>query len=108
MAKTDKKLEPQTDLFPEDPVIGALAVTEFKASGAEVQAKLVAVTNVNDVARLDAACWRRAVAEWLVALHQGDLDMALIDVKKAYVQWANLNGESHRETLPGGDVVPMR
>lgn len=103
MAKKDK--EAQADLFPVEPVIGALAVTEFKASGAEVTAKLVGVTNINDVARLDAPCWQRAVADWLVALHLGDLDAAIVDVKKAYVQWVNLNSEHHRETPDGGELV---
>lgn len=98
MAKPKKSDEQQADLFPVEPVIGALAVTEFRTSGAEVKAILSGVTNVNDVARLDTACWQKAVADWLVALHLGDLDMALNDVKRAYVSWVNLNGETHRET----------
>lgn len=98
MAKSERKREEQVDLFPEEPVIGGLAISEFKTSGAEVKAVLIGVTNVNDVARLDTRCWRMAVADWLVALHLGDVDAALIDVKKAYVSFVNLNGETHRQT----------
>lgn len=106
MAKPRKIEEDQLDLFPQEPVIGGLAITEFKTSGAEVKANLVGVTNVNDVARIDTKCWQKAVADWLISLHQGDIDEALVDVKKAYVNWVNLNGEPHRET-PSGEVVSL-
>lgn len=105
MAK--KNREEQIDLFPEEPIIGGLAIVKFETSGAEVKANLVGVTNVNDVARIDNQCWQKAVADWLITLHLGDIDAALVDVKKAYVQFVNMHGEPHRET-PGGDVVQMR
>jgi hypothetical protein len=102
MAKPMKKTEEQNDLFPEEPVVGALAITDFKVNGAEVKATLVGVTNVNDVARLNTVCWQQAVAQWLITLHQGDIDQAMVDVKKAYVHFVNLNGEPHRPTPDSG------
>ena len=95
-SKLIMKSEEQGDLFPEEPVVRALAITDFKMNGAEIQAKLVGVTNINDAARLDAVCWQHAVAEWLIALHKGDIDQATIDVKKAYVHYVNINEKLNR------------
>lgn len=104
MAK--KPNEDQLDLFPEDIVVGGLAITEFKISGSEVVAKVLGVTNAHDVAKINKETWQQAIAHWLVALHNGDIDMAMIDVKKAYVQWINEHGEPHRET-PSADIYQI-
>jgi|GEM_PF-5850738 hypothetical protein len=98
MARANEKNELQADMFPVDPIIGGLAITDFKLSGAEIKAALVGVTNVNDVARIDNACWQKAVSDWLIALHLGDLDTAMVNLKRSYVSFVSLNGEPHRET----------
>ena len=89
------------DLFPVTPEIKGLGVATFKmTSHGSLEATLKGVVNVNDVAQLTHQSWQKEVAYWLVNLCANDLDMAIIQVKKAYVDIQNENGEPHRETLP--------
>lgn len=80
--KTDTE---QLDLFFEEPEIGGLGIVEFKIINGEVKATIKAATNTPDIARIDNECWKRAVAEWLVVLCEGDRDEAyrLMAVAKA-------------------------
>ncbi len=88
-----------TDLFPVIPEIKGLGVATFKmASHGSLEATLKGAVNVNDVAQLTRQSWQKAVAYWLVNLCANDVDIAMMQVKKAYVDIQNENGESHRET----------
>lgn len=101
MAKEQK----QDDLFPVDPMITGLGITSFKLKGGNVQGILDGVTNTFDIALLDAPCWKKAIASWLVELHNGDVDEAMVSLKKAYIDWANNHGEPVRETPASGSNV---
>jgi hypothetical protein len=57
------------------------------------------VTNTNDIALLDKNCWQKAVSAWALSLHDGDIDEAIISIKKAYVDYINATGEPHRPTV---------
>lgn len=93
-----KKTEVQLDMFPVIPEITALGITKFELGGAAVKATVEGVTNTNDIALLDNPCWQKAVAEWLLNLHGGDVDLAMVSVKKAYVDYINKQDEAHRPT----------
>lgn len=93
--KTEHK---QIDLLPVIPTIENLGVTKFQVSGAGVQATVEGVTNTNDIALLDNPCWQKAVGAWLLTLCGNDVDMAMVQVKKAYVDYINKAGEAHRPT----------
>jgi hypothetical protein len=97
MAKEIK--EQQIDLFYEPPKVAGLGITKFEISGAGVKATVEGVTNTNDIALLDNPCWQKAVAAWALSLHGGDVDEAIISMKKAYVDHINSTGESHRPTV---------
>lgn len=100
MAKVSEKIDLQTDLFPEKPKIHGLAITDFKTSGAEIKATVVGVTNVNDVAKLDKECWKSAIASWMLALHDGDVDKTWLTVNQAYQDYINHYPESiHQATV---------
>jgi len=68
MAKAKKDEEKQIDLFPVTPEIRGLGICGFKLKDGIVEATLVGSTMVGDVALLNDHTWRKAVAEWLVAL----------------------------------------
>jgi len=87
------------DLFPVIPEIKGLGVSSFKmASHGSLEATLKGAVNVNDIAQLTLPTWQKAVAYWLVNLCANDLDIAMTQIKKAYVDIINENGEPHRET----------
>ncbi len=98
-----KKTETQLELFPIIPEITTLGITKFEVGGAAVKATLEGVTNTNDIALLDNPCWQKAVAEWLITLHGGDVDLAMVSVKKAYIEYINKSAEGHRPTP--GEVI---
>lgn len=104
MAKASEKTEPQTDLFPEKPIIHGLAITDFKTSGANIKATVVGVTNVNDVAKLDKQCWKSAIASWVLALHEGDLDKTWLTMNLAYQDFIN----SYPQSIHEADVVEFK
>lgn len=82
-----KQNEPeQMDLFPVTPEINGLGITKFETKGAEVFATLMGVTNVNDVALLTDACWKQAVADWLLQLCKGDTDNAKMLINRAWAK----------------------
>jgi hypothetical protein len=97
MAKKDEYV--QSDLFPESPRVAGLGITKFEISGAGVKATVEGVTNTNDIALLDNPCWQKAVTAWALSLHGGDVDEAIISMKKAYVDHINSTGEPHRPTV---------
>lgn len=73
MAKKPEN-EYQDDLFPVDPKIVGLAISEFKIKDGAVDAKLSGVTLTNDIALIDATVWKKAVAAWLVTQCGGSLN----------------------------------
>lgn len=106
MAKTQKEpTENQLDLFGNDPIIGGLGLQDVKLNGHEVKATLIGVTNVHDIGRLKAKSWKDAVSDWLINLHQGDIDAAIVGIKQAYVRYVNEHGEPHRPTPDEDDTV---
>lgn len=100
-----KKQETQLDMFPVIPEVVGLGITKFEIGGASVKATVEGVTNTNDIALLDNPCWQKAVAEWLLSLHGGDVELSLVSVKKAYVDLINKTDEAHRPTVEDVNTV---
>lgn len=82
MAK--KTQDEQIDLFPVQPAIAALGLTQFKLAGAEITATLAGVTNVGDIALLDNTCWQKAVACWLLNLCDNNESLATGVLRAAF------------------------
>ena len=72
--KKPKTEEEQLDMFPVIAEINNLGVTKILFKGDEMQATLIATTNVNDVAQLSQQAWQLAVAEWLLVLCNHDME----------------------------------
>lgn len=98
----------QVDMFPVIPEVTGLGITGFRLSGASITATVEGATNVNDFALLDNPCWQKAIAKWLVTLCGTDIDIAMVQVKKAYVDLINEQGETHRPTpTPTDDLTGL-
>lgn len=68
MAKK-KNCEPDTiDMFPVDPIIRGLGIVDIKLKDGEVIADLRGRTLVSDIAGFSQDTWRKALAEYIVAL----------------------------------------
>ena len=97
MAKKKPIVEIQNDMFPVDPAIRGLAITEFKVNNGNVIANLTGATLVNDVAQFDQETWPKAIAEWLVNLcgNNGELIDGFIDQARQHA----LEVQRDREAL---------
>ena len=65
-----KKLDNEltVDMFPVDPEIRGLGISEFKIKAGDVFAILTGQTLVTDAASFNDETWKKSVAEWLVNL----------------------------------------
>jgi hypothetical protein len=83
MAKKSEAV--QQDLFPEPAEIYGLGVSEFKIKEGAVIAILNGGVTFTDVAQVTHEVWRKAIAEWLVALcgNNGDSISGYVDEARA-------------------------
>ncbi|MEM7019158.1 MAG: hypothetical protein AAF512_17675 [Pseudomonadota bacterium] len=72
----------QEEMFPTKPQINNIGVVEAKLSDGELQSKLTAGCNVNDLSELTNETWAPAVAEWLLDL-AGDIEIAQVYLREA-------------------------
>jgi len=92
--------EMQIDLFPVEPEIRGLAISQFKLKDGAVEATLNGATLVNDVALIDHEVWRKAIAEWLVALcANGDHVQTYLDEARSRAYAAERDRELMREAM---------
>jgi hypothetical protein len=89
MAKKSDTDSEQLDLFPIDPEIRNLGVTEFKLSGSALTGKLLAVTDTSDIALLTPERWGEAAAVWLVKLFGGDWFKIHAAVNRAHSEYCD-------------------
>lgn len=82
---TSKRDEKQTEIFTEEPIIKNLGITKItaKSSGGEVEAVVIAATNVTDIAQLSQEAWQKAAADWLLRLCEGDPTVAKAAIGQA-------------------------
>ncbi len=75
----------QIDLFPEPAEIYGLGVSEFKIKEDALIATLNGRATFTDVAQVTHEVWRKAIAEWLVALcgNNGDSISGYVDEARA-------------------------
>jgi hypothetical protein len=101
MAKNDKKDQyVNDDLFPVTPEIRGLGVQEFKLHDGNVRCTLTGQTLVNDVALLNDETWKKAVAEWLVALcGNGDIVQSYLDEARAQAYAREADQEALRNAV---------
>jgi hypothetical protein len=72
MARAKKGEVVQLDMFSEAPTIRNFGITAFKLSGMSLEVTAAAAVNVPDVAMLDKSLWKRAAADWLLRLCDGN------------------------------------
>lgn len=90
----------QLDLFPVDPEIRGLAISQFKLKDGVIDANLSGATLVNDVAMINDDVWRKAIAEWLVNLcANGDNVQVYIDEARAKAEQVERDREFARAAM---------
>lgn len=100
MAKKEKTDDLQLDMFPVDPEIRGLAISEFRLRDGTVEAKVSGLTLVGDVAMINDTVWRKAIAEWLVNLcDNGDNVQDYIDEARAHAEAVKRDREFARAAM---------
>ena len=100
MAKKREDDDMTIDLFPVDPEIRGLAISQFKLKDGSIDANLTGATLVGDVALLNDHVWRKAIAEWLVNLcGNGDNVQDYIDEARAKAAEAERDRELARAAM---------
>lgn len=75
MAKQAQELS-QLNLFPYDPAVKNLGITDVKLKGGVLEIDMSGATEATDLAMIQPKEWAKACAEWLVRLTGGDINKA--------------------------------